>query len=190
MNELIAYPHFVLLADMAHVLTLADGSTLPVRRARDTDAAALQQFYDGLSAQSRYQRFFGFLNVLTGERARAFTQLDSADGFALIVLDPAEPTTIVAVASYGSDPGADRADFAVAVADDWQGRGVGPALIRRLTAAARCHGVRQFSAAVLPQNARMRRILDALGMAMHVRWEDGFIRIDLDLTSVEPATQA
>jgi acetyltransferase len=187
MNKSNAHPRFVSFADMRQLLILEDGSTLPVRRAGDTDAAALQRFYDGLSAQSRYQRFFGFLTVHTGKRALAFTQLDSANGFALIALDPAEPTTIVAVASYGRESGADRADFAVAVTDDWQGRGVGPALIRRLIAAARCRGVRQFSAAVLPQNARMRRTLDALGMAMRVRWEDGLIRIELDLTSAEPA---
>lgn len=154
---------------------------LHVRPAQQADARALQRFYDGLSAGSRYQRFFGFLIVLTEERARAFTQLDSADGLALIALDPVDPERIVGVVGYGREAGAERADYAAAVADDWQGRGLGLALTRRLVAAARRRGIQQLSAAMLPQNARMRGVFDALGLAMRGEWEDGFVRIDLYL---------
>jgi acetyltransferase len=164
-------------------LRLADGSALPVRTAQPMDAAALRRFSDGLSARSRYQRFFGFLTVLTEEHARVFTHFDSADGLALIALDPARPGTIVAVAGYGREAGTDRAEYAAAVADDWQGRGVGCALTWRLIAAARRCGVRTFTAAVLPQSARMRGVFDALGLAMRGTWEDGFVRMEFDLES-------
>jgi RimJ/RimL family protein N-acetyltransferase len=185
-NEMITQPCFVLSSDGEEgSLTLADGSMLHVRPAQQADARALQHFYDGLSAGSRYQRFFGFLIVLTEERARAFTQLDSADGLALIALDPADPERIVAVVGYGREAGAERADYAAAVADDWQGRGLGLALTRRLVAAARRRGVRQLTAAMLPQNARMRGVFDALGLAMRGEWEDGFVRIDLYLGPIE-----
>ncbi len=165
-------------------LTLTDGGKLVVRRARPADAAALQRFYDGLSAQSRYQRFFGSLTVLTAERARAFTQLDSAESSALIALDPARSGAIVAVVGYGRETGVDHAEYAAAVADDWQGRGVGLALTRRLIAVARGRGVRRLTAAVLPENARMRGVFAALGLATGGGWEGGFVRIDLDLASV------
>ncbi len=187
MRETNAHSRVALSGDAENEsLTLVGGAMLVVRRARPADAVALQRFYDGLSSQSRYQRFFGSLTVLTAERARAFTQLDSADGFALIALDPARPGAIVAVVSYGRETGADRAEYAAAVADDWQRRGVGLALTRRLIAVARARGVRRLTAAVLPENARMRGVLAALGLTMGGGWEDGFVRIDLDLASVGP----
>jgi RimJ/RimL family protein N-acetyltransferase len=183
-NEIIAHPWPVPAYDREEEpLTLADGSIVCVRPARLTDGRALQRFYDGLSTHSRYQRFFGFLKVLTEERARTFTQLDRADSLALIALDPVTPERIVAVVSYGREAGADRADIAAAVADDWQERGLGLALMRLLVMAARRRGVPQFSAVLLPQNERIYRVLDALGLPMRGRWEDGFVRFDLDLST-------
>lgn len=171
-------------------LILADGAALAVRRASPADAAALLRFYDALSPRSRYQRFFAPLAILTVERARAFSQLDRVGGYALVALDPAPPRAIVAVVSYGREAGAARAEYAAAVADAWQGRGVGLALTRRLVAAARARGVARLTAAVLPENAQMRGVLAALGLATVGRWEGGVVRFELDLGLASPESGA
>src|SRR5260370_7683417 len=75
--------------------------------------------------------------------------IDHCDREALIALDE---RGIVGVARYGT-VGATH-DVAVVIADDWQGRGLGVLLLRRLAHIARARGTRQFHAPILVHNRR------------------------------------
>ncbi len=57
----------------------------------------------------------------------------------------------------------EAAEVAVAVADDWQGRGVGTVLLSRLADRARALGVRRFRASLMADNRRMRELLETWG---------------------------
>ena len=73
------------------------GSSVPVRRIRAADAAALQRLVSRSSDRSIELRFFGSLKELSDGMARRFADVDSRDRFALVALDPENPDEIVGV---------------------------------------------------------------------------------------------
>ena len=166
-------------------LVLADGAIVPFRPIRPDDAAALQAFHAGLSVQSVYFRFFGFMPKLTAERARYFTDLDGTNRFALAALDPAKPETIIAVVRYDREAGTDRAEYAAIVTDRWQDRGLGLALTQRLIATARRRGIHHLYALVLAENDRMLHLFRDLHLPEHARSQSGTVRVELDLPSTD-----
>ncbi|MDQ6603644.1 MAG: GNAT family N-acetyltransferase [Chloroflexota bacterium] len=166
-------------------LVLADGAIVPFRPICPDDAAALQAFHAGLSVQSVYFRFFGFVLELTAERARYFTDLDGTNRFALVALDPTEPETIIAVVRYDREAGTDRSEYAAIITDRWQGRGLGLALTQRLIAAARRRGVHHLYALVLSENNRMLHLLRDLHLPEHAALKDGSVRVELDPPSTD-----
>lgn len=150
-------------------LTLADGRRVVVRPVLAFDAAAEQDFVRALSAASRLKRFHFGLRELPPTMLRAMTEVDHDNHVAIVAeaFDADDEPTIVADARYVRGPtdelGADEAEFAVAVADDWQGVGLGRALLRHLGRHAARHGVTRLVGDVLPGNGAMFALADALG---------------------------
>jgi acetyltransferase len=77
------------------------------------------------------------------------------------------PRAIVGVARYTANPDGESAEFAIVVADAWQGRGVGRMLMQRLIDCAKRRGLSRLEGAVLRANADMRRFCEGLGFATH-----------------------
>ena len=167
-------------------LALADDRLVSIRPIRPTDAAALQAFHRTLSSRSVYLRFFGLVPELSDERADYFTHLDGVNRFALVALDPEAPDAIIAVVRFDREAGTDRAEYAAAVSDRWQGHGLGLALTRRLVRAALRRGVHCFFANVLPENARMLHLFRGLGLPERSTWDGSSVRIEIDLTPMQP----
>jgi acetyltransferase len=71
------------------------------------------------------------------------------------------------------------ATLAVVVADDFQGQGMGEALMRRALSAGRLEGIAQILVYFLPENTRMRNLSRKLGFALTE--EKGLIRGELAL---------
>ncbi len=165
----------------ACAVTLPDGVRVPIRPIHPDDAAALQTFHRILSEQSVYLRFFAALPELADDRARYFAGADGRDRVALVALDPASPGTIIGVLRYDRLPGTDRAEYAAVITDRWQGRGLGMAMSQCLIAIARRGGIRTFIAFTLPENDRMRHLFGDLGLPAHTRWEEGTMRVEIDL---------
>ena len=142
-----------------------------IRPAGAADAGALADFFAGLSAQTRYLRFFapvtpgpGMLRALWG------------DGRAGVVVAVRGGVIIghAMAADQAGSPGARAADVGVVVADEWQGQGVGSALMRALVAAARSRGVTSLTMDVLPGNRRMLAIIAANWPAARTEDSGGF----------------
>ncbi len=144
---------------------------------RDQLAAGLRR----LSPESRYRRFLAPTNELSERELSYLTEVDHHDHEALVAVEP-ETGTGVGVARYvrsAAEP--DKAEFAVAVADDWQGRGVGGALLARLSDRAREEGVRRFTAVILSDNRPMLELLDDLGDVRFETEEFGAVEVEIDL---------
>lgn len=167
-------------------IVLPDGLVIPVRPIEPSDAPALQRFHRRLSQESIYLRHFGSVPELSEAQARYFTHLDGVNRFALVALHPEQPSEIIAVVRYDREPGTATAEYAALVEDRWQGRGIGMGLTRRLIEAARQRGIERFYALVLPENVRMRALLEDLGLPERVRWADGVARIEVELLPEQP----
>jgi len=155
-------------AELEGSIALRDGRRVPVRPMRPEDAALERRFFDGLSEQSRYQRFMQYVPQLTPGMLARFTQLDYDRELALVALDPASGE-FVAVGRYAPNADGITAEFALIVADAWQGKGVGRALLERLCDAARDAGYEALYGHILNANRDMLDLAARLGFAEYER---------------------
>ena len=148
-------------------LHLDDGRVVIVRPVLAFDAAAEQDFVRSLSPATRLRRFHFGLRELPPSMLRAMTDVDHEDHVAIVaeaIGEDDDDTRIVADARYvrlRSD--GDEAEFAIAVADDWQGVGLGRELMQRLARHAARRGVQRLVGDVLPGNRAMFALGAALG---------------------------
>jgi acetyltransferase len=146
------------------LVVLADGRGVRVRAVQPDDAAAEQAFVATLSPTSRRRRFHGAMKQLPASVLEAMTAIDFRHHVALVAearcADGA--ARLVADARYVRDDRGD-AEFAIAVADGWQGLGLGRALLQRLGRHARLSGVATLRGSVLADNAPMLALMRSLG---------------------------
>ncbi|HYY78607.1 MAG TPA: GNAT family N-acetyltransferase, partial [Actinomycetes bacterium] len=178
-----AYP-----AHRAADVALRDGSTVHVRPARPEDAPAMERLLAGLSEESRWMRFFsGFPNL--AQAVRWATQVDYRDRYGLVATVGGDGE-VIAHAGWERETGRpERAEFAVTVADRFQGRGLGTIMLGQAAEAARAAGVSVFSAEVLPQNHRMVGVFRSSGFPVELRSMPGVIMVELP-TSLTPEALA
>jgi acetyltransferase len=144
--------------------TLADGERLTLRHIAPTDAAREQAFVHGLSPESSYLRFHGTIKDLSKKDLEKFTNPDSRNAVALIVLCSGETSEEeIGVARYVIDPDGANCEFAIVVADTWQKRGIGTRLMNALITHLQASGVKRISGSVLKRNSAMLKFVKQLG---------------------------
>ena len=174
---------------------LRDGSSISIRAIRPDDKERLQRHFAALGSESRYFRFFGFKKALSEQELRFFTEPDFVGHVGLVGLRLLHgDEEIVGVARYtpcGEKAAAPhRAEFAVAVADAWQGRGVGTALLEHLVQVALAGGITELRGDVLGGNTRMRDMLRGLGCMLQGSGVGAVITFTLATDASEGLAQA
>ena len=137
-----------------------DGRAVRVRPIRPEDAGREKRFFERLSPQSRFQRFMQYLPHLSERMLARFTQLDYDRELALVALWQDE---FVAVGRYAPNQDGRSAEFALVVADQWQGKGLGGALLEQLCDAARVAGYEALVGHILEANHDMLQLARHLG---------------------------
>ncbi len=157
-------------------VVLRDGSTVKVRPLEPDDEQRLLDFFRSLSEESRWLRFFSFVKdkLLAAEAHREAT-VDYVRTFGLIALTGGEER-VVGHALY-SAIGDDRADAAFAVADDYQGRGLGTMLVGQLAQVAAANGILVFEADVLASNHKMIGVFRRSGFPIKVTVATGQLHV-------------
>src|SRR5262249_7401217 len=87
---------------------------------------------------------------------------------------------IIAAASYSAMT-ADTAEAAFAVADEFQGKGLGTALLERLAVTATEHGISRFQATTLVDNAQMLEVFRDSGFEIRSKTVRGSVDVQLSL---------
>jgi len=153
---------------------MPDGITLTVRPIRPEDAQIEQAFVRSLSDESRYFRFMQAVHELTQEMLVRFTQIDYDREMALIAVVEPDPgvETQVAVARYTANPDKRSCEFAIVVADDWQGRGIGTHLMQSLMRVAKSRGISLMEGEIMAGNAHMRGLMRRLGFKVRANPDD------------------
>jgi GNAT superfamily N-acetyltransferase len=142
-----------------------------IRPARPADLAALGDFFAGLSAQTRYLRFFApvtpgpaLLRLLSGGTGTAYA----------MVATWGEVIIGHAMAADRAGPCSVRmTEIGVVVADAWQGQGVGSALVRALITSAQARGVTSVAMDVLPANRPVLAMIAGHWPAAHTGYSQG-----------------
>jgi RimJ/RimL family protein N-acetyltransferase len=146
--------------------SLRDGRPFVIRALRPDDRDALLAAIDRTSPQSLYRRFFAPKRYFSEEERTYFLNVDFVDHVALVaeVEENGRPAIIAGGRYVMVTPG--RAELAFAVIDEYQGQGIGAALMRSLLEIARGAGVLEFVADVLPHNVAMIRLFEKSGLRL------------------------
>ena len=152
--------------ELEGTLRSRDGREVRVRPIRPEDAERERRFFERLSERSRFQRFMNYLKELPPRMLARFTQLDYDRELALVALWQDE---FVAVGRYAPNADGMSAEFALTVADDWQGKGLGHALLERLCEAARAAGYDALVGNILEANRDMLALAAHLGFVETAR---------------------
>lgn len=165
-------------------VVLRDGTAVRVRTARPQDEDALVAFYRGLSEHSLVYRFFTRISnaALVHEVRRLLYNPRAVH----LVATFGDPPRVVAHGLYALAD-SDRAEVAFAVADEFQGRGVGTLLLGQLAEVAARQGIRLFEASVLPTNHRMLEVFRESGFPVEVHAEPGQLRVTFPTELTEDA---
>ncbi|GAA3143836.1 hypothetical protein GCM10010521_33370 [Streptomyces rameus] len=167
-------------------VVLRDGGTARVRPITADDADRLVSFYEQVSDESKYYRFFAPYPRLSAKDVHRFTHHDFVDRVGLAATVGGEFIATVRYDRIGTDgmpasAPADEAEVAFLVQDAHQGRGVASALLEHIAAVARERGIRRFAAEVLPANTKMIKVFTDAGYTQKRSFEDGVVRLEFDL---------
>jgi acetyltransferase len=142
---------------------------LSVRRLQPADAGRVQEFVRRLSAWTRTERYFAPIRELNARQLERVTRpADSRD----LALAAFAGEQLVALAECAGG------EFALVVADGWQGLGLGEALLERLLAHAEESGLRSLHGLVRERNRPMLRLAGRLGFRIARDEDPGLMRVE------------
>ncbi|MEV6395864.1 GNAT family N-acetyltransferase, partial [Streptomyces sp. NPDC051907] len=173
-------------------VVLRDGGTARIRPITTEDAGRLVSFYEQVSDESKYYRFFAPYPRLSAKDVHRFTHHDYVDRVGLAATVGGEFIATVRydrIDSLGRPAAApaDEAEVAFLVQDAHQGRGVASTLLEHIAAVARERGIRRFAAEVLPANNKMIKVFRDAGYTQRRSFEDGSVHLTLEL---EPTAES
>jgi GNAT superfamily N-acetyltransferase len=169
-------------ANYSAVETLRDGRQVEIRAFRSGDRDDLLAAVGRTSAQSLYRRFFTVKRSFSEREREFFLNVDFIDHVALMAwVDESARRVIAGGGRYVVvEPG--KAEVAFVVVDQYQGQGIGAALMRHLAAIARSAGLQELIAEVLPENVPMLKVFEKSGLPMTTIDEHEVVQVTLRLS--------
>lgn len=147
------------------VETLRDQRQVLIRPIERRDARAKREFIVALSPEARRARFLCQIDSPSEALVNALTDIDHVNdvAFVAIVREDGSDRIVGTCRYYAVDAGRSRCETAVAVLDDWQGQGLGTAMMRHLIDIARDRGIRRMRSVDSARNAEMHDLSRHLG---------------------------
>ena len=142
---------------------LPDGARVRLRAARQTDESQLQALLYAMSPESVHQRYFGTRQIHPRSEILALLETDPRSSCALVA-EELEDGSLLGIARYDVDPTSGMGELGIVVAEGWQKRGLGSALVQRLVEVGRRNGVKGLRADVLVSNPGMLGVLRRVGL--------------------------
>lgn len=160
---------------------LRNGRSVTFRALKPEDRSAMLSAVRRVSSQSLYRRFFGPKHAFTDEETDFFVNVDFVTHVALVAeVDEGGKETIIGAGRYiVAEPG--TAELAFAIIDEYQGQGIGKALLRHLILIARKTGLQQLVAEVLAENVPMLTLFRKCGFTFKKGGGAGVVHAVLEL---------
>jgi acetyltransferase len=160
---------------------LKDGAEVTLRPVKPEDEPLELEFIRSLSTETSRMRFFQIIRDLPHEALVRFCNIDYDREMAIIAERRDGDRTIeIGVSRLIIDPGKKRGEFAVVVADDYQGKGLGTKLVDMLIEFAREKGLDTIYGTVMSENIKMIQLCEKLGFT--VKREHENVHADLKLS--------
>jgi acetyltransferase len=140
--------------------------------------------YEQMAPDALRLRFFSVIKTVDHEMAARLSQIDYDREMALALaqLDPAGPDEIYGGVRISTDPGGEKAEYAISLRSDMAGQGLGLMLMRRIIDYSRQRGIRQIFGTVLRENRPMLKVCERLGFSQRISSDDpGVFDVWLDL---------
>jgi GNAT superfamily N-acetyltransferase len=153
--------------------TLRDGATVLIRPIQSGDVELERDFIERLSPTSRRYRFLGTIKTPSESLLKELTHPEQTHGVAYVALSEEGPETReIGVCRYGASSDGVSCECAVAVADEWHGKGLGTLLMHRLIETARANGFARMYSIDASDNQEMRELAEHLGFSREVDPDD------------------
>ncbi len=166
--------------------TTKNGLEIFIRPIKPEDATLLTEFFQALSPQSVYFRFFRHMKQLPPDMLIRFTQIDYDREIALVALHESEGgEEMLGVARVIKETHCNNAEFAVLVSDSWHGQGIGAALLRNCLIIAQERGLQTVWGIVLPSNTQMQALGKKLGFKIKREPGSTDYLLSIDLQTVD-----
>jgi acyl-CoA hydrolase/GNAT superfamily N-acetyltransferase len=171
----VAYP-----ASEERVVTVKGGKKVLIRPARASDVILLQDVFYALTEQDRYTRFFTRLKSFTTSAAEHLCNVDYDQEMAFVALQAdSEDDDIVGSSCYYVNPTSNLAEVAYMIRPEWQGCGLGGVLQQRMIEYAKARGLRGFTADILAQNIKMKKLFQAGSPNVSIELEGGTYEVTM-----------
>ena len=165
------------------VATTEEGHKVSVRATSSEDAEKLREMFSRVSPQTIYQRFHAPYPTVPDRRLDQMVVLDHQSGGSFVAAVGEE---VVGHAMYVRTGEDGEAEVALVIEDDWQLKGVGKTLLRKLAREAGCRGVEVFTGAALGENRRVLGLLRSVFAWVETRIEDGSYQLRMPLRTLKP----
>lgn len=165
-------------AQLVRQWQLADGTDITIRPIRPEDAELDQRFIRDLSEESKYFRFMNVMQELPETTLASLTQIDYSKEMALIaVTQEQDKESALGVARYSIDPDGISCKFALVVADNVTGKGLGQKLMVSLMEVARRQGLKKIEGEVLNDNHKMLKLMNRLGFTIKTSEDQRTVKV-------------
>ena len=161
---------------------MRDGTPLLLRPMKPEDESLVSDFYGKCSEETIYFRYFRHIKKWTHEMLIRFTQNDYDRELGLMAISqPPGPEVMLGVSRLVMDAHRETAEFAVIVADQWQGKGLGPKLVEEVIGIAKENKVKLLWGEVLSSNKTMLDLVKRLGFTLIRQMEAQTFRVEMQL---------
>jgi acetyltransferase len=162
-------------------LTTRGGLDVHLRPIRPPDERLYAEFLDKLEDRDIRLRLLAPRKAFPHDFLARLTQIDYAREMAFVAID-ATTGALLGVARLAADPDYTRAEYAIVVRSDLQGRGLGWSLMEHLLAYARAEGLGKIDGFVLAENTEMLSMVRQLGFSVSSEpGEPGLTRVEISL---------
>jgi acetyl coenzyme A synthetase (ADP forming)-like protein len=162
-------------------VVLRDGSTVHIRPATRDDLRLLEDYFIGLSDESRRLRFWT-PSVDVTEQSRRAVDVDDVNHMTLLAVGGVDRPRMLGGAQFYREGSSHRAEVSMSVTDEFQGHGLGSILLGILAQAAREVGITTFFAEVLPENHRMIGVFRDSGFMSTIHAKPGMVEVEFPTT--------
>ena len=140
-----------------------DDIAVTMRPAKPIDERRIQEHFYDMEENDVIARFFHKKSKFVRDEVETLSQIDYIKEFTLVaVTGEIGFEKVIGIGEYALNEASNIAEVAFSINGDWQGKGLGKILIRKLSEVARENGISGLMAFVMPDNQAMIRLFNTL----------------------------